>query len=151
MTKSDRLKPVKRVAESREQRAARAMADALKRTKERGDRYQELLDYRDEYTARFTQGNEFGAKQGTRTALQMQDFKVFLDRLDHIIREQEKLLTAAQKEYEEKRKHWLATKTKTQALDKAIGRFKQAEQVRSSQKEQKDQDNRPRREKPDVD
>lgn len=148
MTKSDRLKPVKRVAESREQRAARAMADALKRAKERGDRYQELLDYRKEYTARFTQGSESGAKQGTRTALQMQDFKVFLDRLDHIIHEQEKLVTIAQKEYEEKRTQWLATRTKTQALDKAIYRFKQAEQLRSSQKEQKDQDSRPHRRKP---
>lgn len=140
MTKSERLEPVLRVAEDREQRAARHMAESLRLVEERQQRLTELLQYREEYLTRFAASGGVA-----RSALALRDYKAFLDRLDYVIKEQQKVLELAKAEFEKRKKKWLATRTKTKALDKAIDRLQSAEERAADKKQQKESDERAQR------
>lgn len=140
MTKSERLEPVLRVAEDREQKAAKHMAESLRVTEERQRRLDELIQYREEYLGRFSATNV-----APRSALQLQDFKAFLVRLDYVINEQTKLVDLSKAEYEKRKKKWLATRIKTKALDKAIDRLQISEEQLIEKKDQKNSDERAQR------
>ncbi len=140
MTKSGRLEPVRRVAEDREQKAAKYMAESLRVMEERQRRLEELVAYRKEYLTKFSSSGG-----SPRSALQLQDFKAFLVRLDYVIGEQTKLVELSRAEHEKRKKKWLALRTKTKSLDKAIDRLHANEQQKEEKKVQKESDDRAQR------
>lgn len=140
MTKSDRLKPVIKVAENREREAAKVLGDAQKVVQQRKKRLDELTSYRSDYCARFN-----SADRGARPAALLADFRLFLVRLDEAIVQQQKLLDAGVKELEERKQRWLAERTKTLALDKVAVRLRTQERRQVERKEQKDTDERAQR------
>lgn len=137
MSKSERLKPVVKIALQREQRAALALAQAQRQMLERAARLNELRVYRSEYQSQFSASN-----QDARSALRFADFHAFLQRLDHLIQEQERLHHASKTDFEFKKKAWLILRGKTQALDKAIDRFKHDETLSDARRDQREADDR---------
>lgn len=140
MTKSDRLKPVIKVAENRERAAAKVLGEAQQAAQQRKKRLDELTSYRNDYCARFN-----STQSAARPALMMADFRVFLTRLDEAIVQQQRLLDASLRDVEAKKQRWLAERTKTKALDKVTTRLRKQERVHAERKEQKETDERAQR------
>lgn len=140
MTKSDRLKPVIKVAENRERAAAKVLGEAQKIAQQRKKRLDELTAYRSDYCARFN-----SPQHAARPAAMVADFRIFLLRLDEAIVQQQKLMDASLRDVEEKKQRWLAERTKTKALDKVFTRLRVQERLHAERKEQKETDERAQR------
>jgi flagellar FliJ protein len=137
MTKSKRLEPVARIAESREQRAAAELARIRQRLEEQEARLKELLAYRDDYARRFEQAGRNGIDAG-----RMADYRRILIQLGEAIAFQEQRLTALRRDCEQLRRRWSDTHTRTAALDKAIERFRGEERRADDRREQGESDER---------
>lgn len=130
MTKSKRLKPVATIADTRQRQAARLLGESERALQAREARLTELIAYRDEYITRYERGN------GSITAGQLQDYRVFLSRLNEVIAQQEQLVVQARREYTDKRQRWFALYGKSRALDQAVARFERVERRDAERREQ---------------
>lgn len=137
MVKSKRLKPVHRVAESKEQTAAKELGDSTRYVHEQEERLAELRNYHAEYLEKF----HTAAKMGM-SALQLQEFRAFLAKLERAIREQESIIQDGRNVHKFKKNSWQQKHSRTQALGKVIDRYKQAEVKDQDKREQKESDDR---------
>ncbi|MCW8943499.1 MAG: flagellar export protein FliJ [Sedimenticola sp.] len=140
MVPSKRFQPVKRVAESRENDAARELGHSQKRMRDQEAKLDDLRRYHQEYLERF----EATARQGM-SANQMQEYRVFLEKLDVAIREQEKVVLASKSECVSRKEQWKEKRVRTQALGKVMDRFKSAELKVEEKREQDETDDRSQR------
>ncbi|MCW8848070.1 MAG: flagellar export protein FliJ [Sedimenticola sp.] len=140
MVPSKRFQPVKRVAESRESDAARELGHSQKRMRDQEAKLEDLKRYHQEYLERF----ETTARQGM-SASQMQEYRVFLEKLDTAIREQEKVVLASKSECVTRKEQWQQKRVRTQALGKVMDRFKSAELKVQEKREQDEADERSQR------
>jgi len=132
MVPSKRFQPVHRVAESRENRAARALGESQRKMRTHTSRLDELKQYHREYLERF----ETASREGL-TATQMQEYRAFLKKLETAIREQKKVLQMSHRECTGKKDAWQEKHIRTQALGKAMDRFRKAEnKVKDSREQQ---------------
>ena len=140
MLKSQRLLAIVTLAEEREQAAVKKQTESQQTYAARQHKLNELLTYRDEYQARFK-----SVEVGARFAYQFNDFRMFLQRLDYAISEQEKLVAQAAQEAQQKRLIWLKYHERTQSLMKALTRLQQEERVLVERREQRESDERAQR------
>lgn len=137
MTRSKRMNPVLRVAEHREKDAARRLGQTQQRLQQQQARLQELIGYRDEYNQKFQQTCSAGVD-----VKQLQEYRLFLSRLNDAIAHQQRVIANAEREVEQARAGWLRTRTRSQALDKVRDRFIEAERREADRREQADSDER---------
>lgn len=142
MVSSKRFKPVQRIAESREKTAAKDMGDSQRRMHSQEARLEELKRYHQEYLGRF----ESSARSGMSSS-QLQEYRAFLSKLDRAIKEQERIVQASHQECAVRKDVWKQKHVRTQALGKAVERFKKAELKTSDAREQKELDDRNQRKK----
>ncbi len=140
MTRSKRMKPVVKVAEGREQAAARVMGEAQRQLQAQEDKLQELITYRAQYTEQFQVSG--GAGLG---AARLQDYRVFLSRLNQAIEQQHVRIAQCQQDCERQRSNWMATRTRSQALDKVVERYQREERRADDRREQNETDERAQR------
>jgi flagellar FliJ protein len=140
MTRSKRMIPVVKVAENREQAAARVMGEAQQRLAAQLRKLEELITYRDQYSSEFQQRSG----QGMGVA-RLQDYRLFLARLNDAIQHQERVVERCQQDVERQRRHWMSTRTRTQALGKVVDRYRREEQRVVERREQHDTDERAQR------
>ena len=131
MKSSTRLRPVIEQAREREQAAARLLAEALGHLDHAVAKLAELEAYRKEYI----EGLHYKTQAGLN-ALQMQDYHVFLGRLDSAIRQQQQVLEGLEQQAGQARQKWLREKQRLGALDKLSDRHRQQEQVEHERREQ---------------
>ena len=140
MTKSQRVKPVIKVAKNRESEAARVLADGQRVVQERRQRLAELRSYREEYRNRYKKQGSVGMN-----AQQLRTFRNFLAKLDLAVEQQEQLVNAAQRDLEQKKSKWMEKHFRTKALDNVRGRYLSQEQRAEQRAEQKESDERSQR------
>lgn len=140
MVQSKRLKPVHRVAESKEQTAAKELGDSKRYVNAQEERLEELRRYHDEYLERF----HSAAKMGM-SALQLQEYRAFLSKLERAIREQETIIEDGLNVHKFKKNSWKQKHVRTQVLGKVIDRYKKAEVKDQDKREQKESDDRNQR------
>ncbi len=140
MKKSKRLKPVVRVAESREQQAARALGTAQTRLAQAQQQLQELQCYRDDYRQGFQQAGAAGMG-----AAQLADYQQFLHKLGQAIEQQGQQIAQATQEVEAKRALWFASRGKVRMLDTVVARYQAIEEQQAARQEQREQDERSQR------
>ena len=129
MKSSGKLDPVIRVARENEQTAARVLARSQAELVEAEQRLAELAAYRDEYVT----GLEHKTNMGLN-ALQVRDYRAFLERLDAAIEQQQGVVTAQRQSVELNRTAWLSEKQRLGALDKLV--------LRKTRQAQRDEDRR---------
>lgn len=139
MTKSKRLEPIVKLAERREQEVARVFAHVLKQLEDKRSRLRELLSYADEYQRNFHLLIARGA-----SGQEVQQFRSFLQQLDAAIAHQRDSVATAERICDEERARWLAVRSKTLSLDKAIERFRADEAHQQQRREQRESDDRRR-------
>lgn len=140
MTRSKRMTPVVKVAENREQAAARVLGEARQRLEQQQRKLDELITYRDQYSQEFQQRSG----QGMGVA-RLQDFRVFLARLNEAIEQQRRLVERCHQNCERQRLQWVASRTRTQALGKVVDRYQREERRAAERREQHDTDERAQR------
>lgn len=132
MTRSRRIKPVHRVAENREKDAVRRMGESQQQLAAQQARLEELRAYRDQYARRFTERGGHGLD-----AMQLQDYRVFLGRLNDAIQHQERVIEQCRSHHDKNQAQWIDTHSHAQAIDKLIQRFRRDEQRIERQREQR--------------
>lgn len=137
MTRSKRMQPVAKVAASKEQDAARQLGECQHEVDARKARLVELIAYQAEYAQRFESSGGGGLDMA-----RMQDYRVFLARLNDAITQQRRLVEAAEADYAKKRNHWLGTRQQAQAIDKVVDRFKRDEVRAEGRRDQAETDER---------
>lgn len=140
MTRSDRLKPMIKIAASHEKEAARLLGAQQRLLDQYETRLGELLSYRKEYREEFQQSGKEGIK-----ASKMHDYQSFLQRLDVGIAQQRLIIEQTITGYEQQKKNWQSKRSRTQALDKTVERFKKQEDYEENRKEQKELDDHAQR------
>lgn len=137
MKRSERFEPVVKVAENREQEAARVLGDAQSALTSAQQKQAELESYREEYVQRFHSTGATGM-----SAAQMLDYRAFLVKLDLAISEQALVVEQAASLVEQQRQEWFVRRGKVKMLDTVVERYQTEEQRDANRKEQSDQDDR---------
>jgi flagellar protein FliJ len=140
MSPSKRLKPVQRVAESREQSAARTMGLSRKQLLAEELKLSQLKQYHQEYLGSFDAAARNGISAG-----QLQEYRAFLGKLDEAIRQQEGVVRESQRDHSSNEHEWRRKHTRTQALNKAVQRFQRQEKATAERNDQKESDDRNQR------
>lgn len=135
MTRSKRMQPVQRVAHSREQAAVQKLGQSQQYLDAQKAKLEELRTYREQYAHDFADsgGVGFGATR-------MQDYRVFLNRLGEAIRQQEALIAQFQTQHEQIRRHWIESRSHSQAIDKMVDGYRRQERRTQERREQQEQD-----------
>ena len=137
MTRSERLTPVSQIAEKREQDAVKVMSDCQNAVDKNEKRLEELYQYRDEYRARMQQAGREGIDPA-----KLNDYTVFIRKLDDAIAFQKEEISTSRRIYEQKKSEWMALRTRSQALDKVVDKYKKEERMQRDKQEQKEIDER---------
>lgn len=133
MTRSKRMQSVVEVTANSERESARVLAELQKRVLAAEQRYQELIRYRDDYTQQFASG-------GSLSVARLQDYRIFLGRLNQAVEQQQQLVERAQQDCAKQRQRWMAIHTRVQALGKVVTRYRDEERSDNERREQKDSD-----------
>ncbi len=137
MTRSKRMQPVQRVAQSREQAAVQELGQSQQSLDAQQSKLEELRAYRDQYASDFETSVGAGLD-----ATRVQDYRVFLNRLGEAIRQQEAILAQCRMRHEQTRQKWIETRTHSQAIDKVMHGYRQEEHRQRERREQQEQDER---------
>ena len=115
--------------------AARRLGLAIRAGDEAKEKHQLLMQYRDEYAARFQANMIVGL-----TAIGHRNFLQFLEKLDHAIAGQQLVVLDAQKRIEAERSAWQAGERKRMSYDTLATRAHKEEQRKESKRDQKNTD-----------
>ncbi len=140
MVPSKRLEPVRRVAQSREDSAARDLGASQRRMQEQETKLAELRKYHHEYLDRFSET----AKNGI-SASQLQEYRAFMSKLERAIEAQEKVVQESHVECTSRKGVWQQKRVRTQALGKVVERLHNTEKKADDSREQKEADERSQR------
>ncbi|MCU7918524.1 MAG: flagellar export protein FliJ [Candidatus Thiodiazotropha sp. (ex Epidulcina cf. delphinae)] len=135
MSPTKRLRPVQRVAHSKEQTAARNMGEARKHLEQEEAKLLQLKRYHQEYLERFQQM----AKEGIGSN-QLQEYRTFLAKLDEAIQQQQDVVAASMVSHSSSKNNWKQKHTRTQALNKVVDRYRRQEIQSADRREQKESD-----------
>ena len=134
MMKSKRFEPIQQIASTSAMDLSRAMGDAGRKVADLERQLEQLQSYRDEYVRNSTQS------AGAMNAVQLQNYRSFLDRLGEALRQHLKSLDAARSEYERRRALWSEKRIEAESLGRAVDRFRKEEQHVADRREQREGD-----------
>jgi len=140
MMPSERFKPVQRVVDSRERKAASALGDSLKTRQQAEQRLADLRAYHLEYLDQYRAANQSGM-----SVARIREYQVFLDKLELAISEQERIVQRADSACADAQTVWRDKYTRTQVMSNVVDRMKADEQREAERREQAQADDRPLR------
>jgi len=138
--RSERLQPVQKVAENREQDAAKAMGKASIHVEELEIRLTELIAFREEYARNFLSAGAAGMGVS-----RMREYQTFISRIDQAIAYQQTMIEQGKRAYAERQRVWRHLHSRVLAMDKLATRYRQQERAYAEQREQKETDERAQR------
>lgn len=131
--RSRRLEPIARIADHREQAAAREFGRLQERVLAEEHRLAEMRNWWHEYA------DGLEKQPGSGSAL-MREGRLFLAQLNEAIERQKVVLENARRELEAARARWLASRMDHEALDKVVARCQDEENRAARRGEQREQD-----------
>ena len=135
MVPSKRFKPVQRVAESQEHKAAKAFGQSQRLMQDQEVRLEELKQYHKEYMQRFQETSKMGM-----SAVQLHEYRAFLAKLETAIKAQEQIVLASQQNRTNHMENWQQKHMRSQVLDKVVARYASEDRKSSEAREQKETD-----------
>jgi len=140
MTKSDRLKPIQKIADKKERKAATAFGKTLKARNEVKKRLEDLQVYHKEYLDRFAVASQKGIN-----VVQIQEYQSFIAKLELAIEEQKRALENSQHTCDDSKHEWQGTYSKSKAMETAVDRLQASEKKDKERIEQSISDDRSQR------
>ena len=132
MKKSQRLAPILKLEQTREEETVRALGTARSVVAEQQEKLQQLIDYRSEYERMVS--NE--GMQGI-LAMRLQGYHQFLGRLTAAINQQEERVELAKQEEAAAQQQWFQQRGAVKRMDNLIERNVQQERQEDDKREQK--------------
>jgi len=136
--RANKLQPLASLAKQNEHSAARLHGSVLNELKKQETQLEELITYRDQYLESFSSAGRTGL-----SAIQLQDYRVFLRRLDDAIQQQKQLVTNGLNESETSKQHWLEKRNKSKMVNKVVDSRKQKAIKHKQRLEQRELEDRP--------
>ena len=137
MSKSKRFTPVVKLAESKEQQAARRLGERKQALHGQEAKLAQLQTYRQDYIQRFLQDGAQGM-----TVNQMHSYRAFLLKLDQAVAQQKTVIQQALHDVQDKQRQWIQERSKKQILQKVVDKYQQQEQKTAEKREQREIDDR---------
>jgi flagellar FliJ protein len=135
MATSSALETLIELATKSSDEAARRLGRAIKAGDDAQQKLTLLMQYRDDYAARFQARMMSGF-----TASGYRNFQIFLDKLDDAIKGQQQIIQAAQRRVEDERKAWQGCERKRISYDTLATRAMKAQEMKAMKREQKQTD-----------
>jgi len=135
MTRSERMGPIKRLADDKERDAGSALARAKRGLEDHERQLAQLRQYRAEYAARVSTG---AAPDGVR----LQNYHAFLARLGDAIAQQERAVTEAMAQVERATESWRESRIEAVSIGRAVDKLAVAERRAIDQRQQRETDER---------
>ena len=133
--RSKRMQPVAQHAEQIEQEAVQRFVQAQNDLEAARQQLQQLMDYREEYAQKLSSGSSMGM-----TIQRMRDYQVFIEKLGRAIDQAHRDIASKQNVCEQKKLDWLKCRSRSQALEMVVEKYR-LEEVKAQEKiEQKEQD-----------
>lgn len=123
------------LAQGRMDDAAKRLGQALASSRAHEERLQLLVEYREEYRARFRSASQNGI-----TPDAWRNFSVFLNRLDEAIIEQENTVERGRAQVAQGRQSWVDERNRKRAFDTLAERQHREQMRKESQMEQRQTD-----------
>ncbi|WP_084197609.1 flagellar export protein FliJ [Solimonas soli] len=127
---SERLQPLRQLADRREDDAARLLIDAQRLLGERQARYVELCRYREEYER----------QNAAATPQLLRNRQAFIERLREAERFQLQLVEQAQRGVDQCRAHWLLQQRETRTVAQLMSCYVARERREEERREQRQHD-----------
>lgn len=141
MTRSERIKPIKNLADDRERDAGRAVSSAHAALEAAEKQLRDLMTYRAEYAS---QQQAAGAQDVAR----VQNFQAFLGRLEEAIRKQQQVVDQARTTVDAMRASWSERRIESASLGKVVDRLQRQERLAADRSDQVATDERALRARP---
>lgn len=138
MKQSTRLQPVENIRKQQEDNAGRIHGDAIKEAKQQQKQLDELMRYREEYA----KGFEAMGKSGL-SAIQAQEYRLFINRLDDAIIQQQQFVETGKTRCEASQQEWMDKRSKRKMISKVVEKRQSTEQLQEKKREQKELEDRP--------
>ena len=134
------MQPLRRVAESKEQRAAAELGRAQQHLQTQLARLQEIQNYQQEYLSRFEQAGMNGI-----AADKLLSFRNFLEKLDTAVEQQQQAVNTANDVVDQRKRQWFSSRDKVKIFNKVISNFVDQEFSQEQKQEQKETDEKAQR------
>jgi len=122
MNSSQRLKPIKKLADSREKLAAQSLGKSVEARRLESERLEQLLVYRNEYLLSMAHKSEEGMSGD-----QLHQYHQFLTKLDAAIKQQKNVLSDSEQSLVKRKENWKDDNGRATAIDKAIKKLESKE------------------------
>ena len=131
MTRTRRLRPIVQHTDKKEQQALQQVAQSQSILELEQARQAQLQDYKLEYQQRKKHDI------GVFTSLELQEFNRFMQQLDATIERQMDVVRLRQREVEQKREIWNASRIDAKVIHKVVEKLQKQEFVEQERSEQK--------------
>jgi len=138
MNRSTKLQPIAKINKQQERNAGRLHGETIRQAEQQQKQLDELINYRDHYSKAFRAAGELGL-----SVVQMQEYKLFINRLDEAILQQKQFVNVGQTQCEASQKEWMHQRNRCKMIDKVIENRQQVEQQEMKKREQREQENIP--------
>ena len=133
--RSQRIKPLHRLALNKEQVAARDLGTSLRGVEQCRVQLRQLYQYREDYRQQFNRQASNGINGDF-----LRQYEAFMKQLDQAISEQQRQLALMEKECQQTKQHWCERRTRSKVLEKVMGRFINEEHHHQARAEQRETD-----------
>ena len=141
MNKSTKLEPIAKIRKQQELNAGRLHGESIRQAEKQQKQLEELMTYREQYSQSF-----LSASQSGLSAIQMQAYRIFINRLDEAIKQQQQYVNNDQQKCEISQKEWMNKRSECKMIDKIVENRQQVEHHEKEKSEQRALDNRPHKE-----
>jgi flagellar FliJ protein len=138
MTRTTRLQPIAKINKQEERNAARIHGETMQQAEQQQKQLSELIAYRNQYL----KGFQSAVKSGL-AAVQMQDYRLFIQRLDEAIAQQQQCVTNGQQKCASSREQWADKRNRSKMINKVVEKSERSEQQASERREQRELEDRP--------
>ncbi len=132
MHKSERLKPVVKLANHKEKESARALAKAREQLQAAIKKMQDLNDYRDSYAQMLHSKGKTSI-----SANELRRYQIFLSQLDEAIKQQEVSILEAENVVNSNIAGWKEKKMRHQIIGKVTNKIQKEELISEEKRQQK--------------
>jgi flagellar FliJ protein len=138
MRRSKKLQPVANLAKLNERSAAKLHGSVLRELQKQETQLDELINYRNQYLTAFKTAGESGL-----SAIQMQDYRIFLQRLDDAIQQQQQNVINGRQNIKSSQAKWTDTRNRSDMINKIVENRQQLENQQVEKREQRELEDRP--------
>ncbi|MCF6193918.1 MAG: flagellar export protein FliJ, partial [Kangiellaceae bacterium] len=133
MNPSQRLKPIKKLADNKEKTAAQNLGKSVENRKQQIDKLTQLTNYRTEYMDNMTAQTQQGIN-----GEKLQQYHHFLNKLDTAIEHQNSIVYQSEQHVSQSQQNWKSDNSRASVISKVIKNMKNKE-VRAQEKQEANQ------------